>query len=376
MDEITQTTALNNAGANRPSNPPFIRSGHLAAPGFSEHRIYWEEYGSLAGEPVIVMHGGPGAGSHSSFARFFNPQRYRVILSDQRGCGKSTPSASDDDATSALTENTTQHLIDDVLALRHELKITGKTHVFGGSWGSTLALAYAIAHPTTVQTLILRGVFLCRRADVDYFFQGNAAQFAADPLAMPVPGAYHDFPAAWRNFVDAIPPEDRSDIVKGLAEAFSAPPRTENERERLVKAASACIAWEGSASRLNRDENSHGQPNQKYALTAARILIHYMINGGFLGASREANRDNNYILDHIARLKDIPVHVVHGRYDRVSHLYQAEALVRALRNAGNNAVNYFITTAGHSSFERETDARLRTIMNELPPMTPPETVAL
>jgi hypothetical protein len=117
------------------------------------------------------------------------------------------------------------------------------------------------------------------------------------------------------------------------------------------------------------------QPNQKYALTAARILVHYMINGGFLGAGGEANRDNNYILDHVARLRDIPVHVVHGRYDRVCHLYQAEALVRALRNAGNNAVNYFITTAGHSSFEPETDTRLRTIMNELPPMTPPETVS-
>ena len=125
MDASTQT-----APNNEPSNPPFIRSGHLAAPGFSEHRIYWEEYGSLAGEPVIVMHGGPGAGSHSSSARFFNPQRYRVVLFDQRGCGKSMPSASDDDATPALTDNTTQHLIDDVSALRHELNITHYT-LFG-----------------------------------------------------------------------------------------------------------------------------------------------------------------------------------------------------------------------------------------------------
>jgi proline iminopeptidase len=364
VDTSTQTVASN----NQPANPPFIRSGHLAAPGFFEHRIYWEEYGSLAGEPVIVMHGGPGAGSHGSSARFFNPQRHRVVLFDQRGCGKSTPSASDDDATPALTDNTTQHLIDDVSALRHELNINGKMHVFGGSWGSTLALAYAIAHPATVQTLILRGVFLCRRADVDYFFQGNAAEFAADPLAMPTPGAYLDFPTAWRHFVDVIPPEDRGDVVNGLAKAFSSPPRNDAERERLVKVASACIAWEGSASQLNRDENSHGQPTQKYALTAARILVHYMINGGFLGAGGAANRDNNYILDHIARLRDIPVHVVHGRYDRVCHLYQAEALVRALRDAGNNAVTYFITTAGHSSLEPETDTRLRTLMNELLPI--------
>src|ERR1700751_577994 len=372
MDTSTQTVASN----NQPANPPFIRSGHLTAPGFSEHRIYWEEYGSLAGEPVIVMDGGPGGGSHSSSARFFNPQRYRVVLFDQRGCGKSTPSASDDDATPALTDNTTQHLIDDVSALRHELNINGKMHVFGGSWGSTLALAYAIAHPATVQTLILRGVFLCRRADVNYFFQGNAAEFAADPLAPPGPGTYLDFPAAWRHFVDAIPPKDRGDIVMGLAKIFAMPPRTEAERERLVKAASACVAWEGSASRLNHDENSHGQPNEKYALTAARILVHYMINGGFLGAGGVGDRDNNYILDHIARLRDIPVHIVHGRYDRVYHLYQAEALVRALRDAGNNAINYFVTTAGHSSFEPETDTRLRTIMNELPPMTSPETASL
>ena len=105
---------------DQPSNPLFIRSGHLAVAGFSEHRIYWEEYGSLAGEPVIVMHGGPGAGSHISSARFFDPQRYRVVLFDQRGCGKSTPSASNDDATPALTENTTRHLIDDVSGLRCE----------------------------------------------------------------------------------------------------------------------------------------------------------------------------------------------------------------------------------------------------------------
>src|SRR5438067_12644689 len=203
---------------------------------------------------------GRGAGSHSSSARFFNPQRYRVVPFDQLGCGKSTPRASDDEATQALTDNTTQHLIDDVLALRHELNINSKMHVFGGSWGSTLALAYAIAHPATVQTLILRGVFLCRRADVDYFFQGNAAELVADPLAMPTPGAYLDFPSAWRHFVDVIPPEDRGDVVNGLAKAFSAPPRTDAERERLVKAASACVAWEGSASRLNHDENSHGQP--------------------------------------------------------------------------------------------------------------------
>jgi proline iminopeptidase len=133
VDTIPSNAAPSNTGPNRPPNPPFIRSGHLSAPGFSEHRIYWEEYGNPAGEPVMVMHGGPGVGSHSSSTRFFDPQRYRVILFDQRGCGKSTPSASEDDATAALTDNTTQHLIDDILALRHELNINGKMHVFGAA---------------------------------------------------------------------------------------------------------------------------------------------------------------------------------------------------------------------------------------------------
>jgi proline iminopeptidase len=130
-------------------------------------------------------------------------------------------------------------------------------------------------------------------------------------------------------------------VVRGLAKIFAVQPQNEAERERVLKAASACVAWESSASRLNRDESSQSQPDQKYALMAARILIHYMINGGFLGAGGEANRDNNYILDHIDRLIEIPVHIVHGRYDKVCHLYQAEALVRALRAVGNNEVNYF-----------------------------------
>jgi proline iminopeptidase len=156
-------------------------------------------------------------GCHKPLARFFNPDRYRVILFDQRGCGKSAPSAGDDDPTAALSDNTTEHLIGDVLRLRRELDIHGKMHVFGGSWGSTLALAYTIAHPETVQTLILRGIFLCRRADVDYFLQGNAADFALNPLATPVPGAYLDFPTAWQLFVAAIPTDERGDVVKGLA---------------------------------------------------------------------------------------------------------------------------------------------------------------
>jgi proline iminopeptidase len=148
------------------------------------------------------------------------------------------------------------------------------------------------------------------------------------------------------------------------------PLQDEADRDRALKAASACVAWESSTSRLNREESSQSHPNGKYALTAARILVHYMVNGGFLGGSGEGNRDNNHILEHVHRLKGIAVHIVHGRYDRVCHLYQAEALVRALRAAGNTDVHYFITTAGHSSLELGTESRLCTIMNDLSPMSP------
>ena len=188
--------------------------------------------------------------------------------------------------------------------------------------------------------------------------------------AMAVPGTYLDFPAAWERFVTQIPSETAAMWSGALAEIFASPPRNEAERERIVKAASACVAWESNASRLKRDDSNHNQPNQKYALMAGRILIHYMINGGFLGGSGEANRDNNFILDHVDRLKEIPVHIVHGRYDRMCHLYQAEALVRALRAIGNSDVNYFITSAGHSSLEPETHAKLCAIMDSLPPMLP------
>jgi proline iminopeptidase len=157
-------------------------------------------------------------------------------------------------------------------------------------------------------------------------------------------------------------------VVRGLAKILAMPPQNETERERVTKAASACVAWESSASRLKRDESSQSQPSQKYALMAGRILIHYMINGGFLGG--EPDRDNNYILDHVDRLREIPTHIVHGRYDRVCHLYQAEALVRALRAVGNDEVDYFITKAGHSSLEPETNSKLCAIMNDLPPMSP------
>src|SRR5579884_4141561 len=151
------------------------QSGWLTVSESPLHRLYWEEYGNPSGEPIVFFHGGPGGGTSPALSRFFNPARYRIILFDQRGCGKSQPSAADNDPGPALADNTTPHLIADVIKVQEALGISGKMHVFGGSWGSTLALAYAIAHPHTVRTLILRGIFLCRRKDLDFFYQGNAA---------------------------------------------------------------------------------------------------------------------------------------------------------------------------------------------------------
>lgn len=333
------------------------------------HRIHWEEYGNPRGEPVLFMHGGPGGATKPALARFFNPERYRVILFDQRGCGKSTPSAADGDGRAALRENTTQHLIDDVLALRRTLGVTGTMHVFGGSWGSTFALAYAIAHPETVERLILRGIFLCRRKDLDFFYQGNAARFAEDPYDTSLPGTYICYPAAWRTFVEVIPPEKRGDMVKAYAELFADEADTPEAYERQTRAALAWSIWEGATSYLAQDLSDLGKfAEPEFARAFARIENHYFMNGAFLGGAGEANRDQNYILENVARIRDIPVHIVHGRYDLVCPLFQAEELVRALRAVGNTAIDYRVTAAGHSMEERENNRALTDIMDALPEM--------
>ncbi len=180
-------------------------SGFLDVQSPAGHKNLWEEYGDPKGEPVMFLHGGPGGGCSPFMARFFDPKRYRIILFDQRGCGKSTPNAADADSAPALRDNTTAHLIEDINKLKADRSITGKMHVFGGSWGSTLSLAYAIAHPQNVESLILRGIFLCRRKDLDYLYQGNAATIAQNPGDTSQPGAYQMYPEGWTDFVAMIP---------------------------------------------------------------------------------------------------------------------------------------------------------------------------
>lgn len=346
--------------------PALNRSGMLAVSG--GHRISWEEYGNAGGEPVMFLHGGPGGGCTPALARFFDPKRYRIILFDQRGCGKSVPNASHD-PTAALKDNTTRHLIEDILALRRELGIPGKMHVFGGSWGSTLSLAYAVAHPETVENLILRGIFLCRRKDLDYFYQGNAATYHLNPNDTSLPGAYLSYPEAWKLFVEFIPAQKRHDMVKAYADIFAMNAVSEQETRHQEKAASAWSIWEGATSYLAQDTGDLGRfAEPDFAKAFARIENHYFMNGAFLGGSGEANRDNNFLLERIPQIKDIPVAIVHGRYDQVCPLFQAQELVAALEKAGSVSIDYRIPPAAHSMTERENCLALVDIMDHLPPM--------
>jgi len=348
---------------------PARRCGLLPVSRAPKHELYWEEYGNPEGEPVLLLHGGPGGATQPSLARFFDPERYRTILFDQRGCGRSVPSASDVDAGPALLDNTTDHLISDILKLRETLAIEGKMHVFGGSWGSTLALAYAIAHPDTVQTLVLRGIFLCRRKDLDYFYQGNAATFARDPYDTRLPGTYMCFPEAWKPFVEVIAPEARHDMVKAYAELFNQSARSRADEERQTRAAVAWSVWEGVTSYLAQDLSDIGRfAEPSFARAFARIENHYFMNGAFMGGKGEANRGQNFILENVQRIKDIPVHIVHGRYDVVCPMFQAEELVAALKKAGARDIDYRLTPAGHSMQERENQRALTDIMDTLPRM--------
>lgn len=350
-------------------------SGHLVVSDNPKHEMYWEEYGNPKGEPVLVVHGGPGGACDPSYARFFDPKRYRIVLFDQRGCGKSIPSASDADPKPALNANTTDDLIADMGKLREHLGINGKAHLFGGSWGSTLSLAYAVKHPETVASLNLRGIFLCRKPDIDFFYQGNAATYAENPRGLDIPGAYQAFPEPWKAFVEVIPPEKRGDMVKAYAEIFAAEPKTKAERDYQDKAAIAWSVWEGSTSNLSLgkvDLDKYADP--AFAKAFAKIENHYFMNGGFLGGAGEKNRSQNYLLENAKVLKDIPISIVHGRYDQVCPLNQAEALVDALKAAGANGVDYRITPAGHSMMERETHRELTDIMDKLPKMSHVEAI--
>ena len=336
-------------------------SGLLEVDRNPDHSLYWEEYGNPAGEPVMVLHGGPGGACSPVMARYFDPARYRIVLFDQRGCGKSMPTVAADGPAIALANNTTAHLIADIERLRDALGIAGQMHVFGGSWGSTLAMAYAIAHPEHCANLILRGIFLGAPEDLHFMYQGNAATFAEAPYALTEPGSYVSYPEAWARFLAPIGAADRGDVMKAYKAIFDMVPTSDVERRRQLGAALAWSVWEGTISNLIPDETDEGKFGEAaFALSFAQIEAHYFANRLFMAP--------DHIIDNAATLARIPIHIVHGRFDLVCPLTQASRLIAALQAVGTQPATFVVTNAGHSAMERETALALTAIMDGLPPL--------
>jgi proline iminopeptidase len=304
---------MSGAGARRgyyPAIEPY-RTGRLRVS--PVHEIYWEESGNPQGKAAVFLHGGPGFGTEPNHRRFFDPERYRIVLFDQRGCGKSTPHAS-------LEENTTWHLVADIEKLRVELGIE-RWLVFGGSWGSTLALAYAETHPERVTELVLRGIFLIRKSEIDWFYQGGASAIYAD---------------AWEKYVEPIPEAERGDLLRAFHKRLT----SDDERERM-RAAKAWSIWEGSTSCLVPNEGLIAKTaGDAFALAFARIECHYFVHGAWLEGERE-------LLRNVGRIRHIPGAIVQGRYDVVCPMETAWALHRAWPEADFRLVQ----DAGHSATE-------------------------
>jgi len=296
-----------------PEIAPFD-SGRLAVD--APHEIYFEQYGNPAGKPALFVHGGPGGGTTPAQARFWDPSRYRIVLFDQRGCGRSTPHAS-------LENNTTWHLVSDMEALREHLGIQ-RWQVFGGSWGSTLALAYAEKHPDRVSEMILRGIFTLRRRELEWFYQEG--------------GASRLFPDAFDHYLDVIPPEERGDMMQAYYKRL-----TGKDEATRVRAAKAWSLWEAVTSTLRPSpEMKASMSKDDFALAFARIECHYFVNGGFF------ERDNQ-LLEDAKRIRHIPGILVQGRYDVVCPMETAWAL----HKAWPEAELYVAQTSGHSAFEPE-----------------------
>ena len=311
----SRSSAASRADAPRglyPDIEPYD-SGHMATGG--KHRIYYEQCGNPAGVPVVVLHGGPGGGTSPNLRCYFNPDGYRIILLDQRGCGKSTPHASED---MSLEDNTTWHLVSDIEALREKLGVR-QWLVFGGSWGSTLSLAYALKHTDRVLGLILRGIFLVRQSELDWFYQE---------------GASHIYPDIWERFIAPIPEAERGNMLAAYIKRLNGP-------DKAVQRACALAwsGWEGDTLSIEGPSDSSTKfSDPDFAIAFARIESWYFQNGGFF-------ETDNWVLENIRRLKDVPAWIVQGRYDVVTPMTTAWALHRAWPEAKFNLVK----KAGHSS---------------------------
>ncbi|MEM6990506.1 MAG: prolyl aminopeptidase [Myxococcota bacterium] len=277
------------------------------------HSLYYEQSGNPNGKPVVFVHGGPGGGTDAKQRRFFDPAKYRIVLFDQRGCGRSTPHAS-------LHDNTTWHLVADMERLRGHLGIEA-WQVFGGSWGSTLALAYAQKHPAQVTELVLRGIFMLRPAELLWFYQDGASAI---------------FPDAWEGYLAAIPEEEHGDLVAAYYRRL-----TSDDRSVRLAAAKAWSIWEASTSFLlqSADYVTHAGEDD-FATAFARIECHYFVNGGFFEVPDQLLRD-------VAAIRKIPGVIVQGRYDVVCPMMSAWDLHRAWPEASLQVIH----DAGHSAYE-------------------------
>ena len=277
------------------------------------HILYIEESGNPAGIPVVVIHGGPGAGCEPFHRRFFDPERYRIILFDQRGCGRSTPHAE-------LTGNTTQDLVADMERIREHLGIE-RWMLFGGSWGSTLALVYAQTHPDRVTGMILRGIFLCTPREITWFYQDGASRF---------------FPDYWQEFLHPIPANEQHDMLHAYHQRLMG-----TDELARMSAAKAWSTWEGRTATLlpNKEVVKHFN-NPFTALSLARIECHYFVNNAFLAPDQ--------ILKNIERITQIPATIIHGRYDVICPLESAWAL----HKAWPQAMFTVVANAGHSASEK------------------------
>lgn len=293
--------------------PPIEPYSRGMLPVSSLHTLYYEEAGSPSGRPVVFLHGGPGGGTISLYRQFFDPTKWRIILFDQRGCGQSTPHAE-------LAENTTWDLVADIERLRSHLSIS-KWTVFGGSWGSTLALAYAQTHPDSCNSLILRGIFMLRPKEIQWFYQSGASNI---------------FPDAWEGYLAPIQSEERSDLVTAYYNRLTSEDATIRET-----AAKAWSIWEASTSKLIPAPDLVERFGEgSFADAFARIECHYFINGGFF--------DNpNQLLDNIDTIRHIPTVIVQGRYDVVCPMVSAWELHRLWPESELIVVN----DAGHSATE-------------------------
>jgi len=276
------------------------------------HQLYVEECGSVDGIPVVFLHGGPGSGCEPYHRQYFNPEKYRIILFDQRGCGRSTPHAE-------LRQNTTQDLIADMEKIREHLGIT-QWMILGGSWGSTLALLYAETHPQRVSALIVRGIFLCRPSDIAWFYQSGASKI---------------YPDYWQDFLAPIPEDQRDNLLAAYYQLL-----TGDDEIARMRAAKAWSQWEGLTATLQpKPQVVEHFIDPHTALSVARLEAHYFMHNGFL--------QDDQILADAQPLQDISGIIIHGRYDMICPAEQAYAL----HQVWSNAELQLLSVCGHAGSE-------------------------